>query len=475
MARSDLKPRVIQSTLGDAVTPHFKDAILDELAEIANVAQFVSFSPGKDPQLRYARVRGVDVVPRTLKQAVETLMARAADHSVNVRSFDPAQPKANPLKYGLTRPQQVAYWVRRLASQGLYTIVNETIDVKDGGVSGVAFGGIMEFGPGDTPRIVEKAGTASLPLDVGLRLLTMVYGFSPDLDFPTDARVEFSIHPLRRGVRQTHTIIWELERIGDVALGAELAWPNLFSRHIGDKTFGLLVAEAIGLDVPETIVMSRNVAPFRFGKRTGTGERWLRTSPTVQTPGKFTTQRGWIDPFKLMRKEDRTGNLIAAVLDQEGVDARYSGALVADPLGRLTIEGVAGYGDSFMKGKAAPERLPDTVIRRVTSVFDTAVHRLGPVRFEWVMDDQSVWVVQLHRGATASSGRTIYPGTVSVEYPFEVQQGLEALRQLVGRLPAGQNHGVVLIGRVGVTSHFGDILRRARVPSRIEDSPSLDS
>jgi hypothetical protein len=474
MAHSELKPRVMQSALGGAVTSHFKDAILDELADIANVAQFVSFSPGKDPQLRFARVRGVDVVPRPLKQAIETLMARTADNSVNVRSFDPAQPKANPLKYGLKRPAQVAYWVRRLARQGLHTIVNETIDVKDGGVSGVAFGGIMEFGPGDTPRIVERAGTASLPLDVGLRMLKTVYGFSPDLDFPTDVRVEFSIHPLRRGVREAHTIIWELERIGDLALGAEFAWPNVFSRHIGDKTFGLLVAEAIGLNVPETIVVSRNVAPFRFGKRTGTGERWLRTSPTEQTPGKFTTQRGWVDPFKLMRKEDRTGKLIASVLDQEGVDAQYSGAAVAGQLGRVTIEGVAGYGDSFMKGEAAPERLPDAVIDRVTSVFEAAVHRLGPVRFEWVMDDQSIWVVQLHRGATATSGRTIYPGTPSVEHRFEVRQGLEALRELVGRLPAGKNHGVVLIGSVGVTSHFGDILRRAGVPSRIEDSPSPD-
>src|SRR5207302_9548693 len=130
----------------------------------------------------------------------QALIERSADHSVNVRSFDPAQPKANPFKYGLTTLNRVLYWVRRLAAQGLYTIVNETIDVNDGGISGVSYGGILEFGPGDTPRIVEREGTASLPREMGMRILSTIYGFTPELNFPSDERVEFSIHPLRRGV-----------------------------------------------------------------------------------------------------------------------------------------------------------------------------------------------------------------------------------------------------------------------------------
>ena len=447
---------------------HFKDAVLDQLAEVANVAQFVSFSPGSKPQLRYARIRGLASVPRSLPEAITVLIERATDHSVNVRSFDPAQPKANPFKYGLKSLNSVLYWVRRLAAQGLYTIVNETIDVNDGGVSGVSYAGILEFGPGDTPRIVEREGTVSAPREMGLRILSTVYGFTPDLDFPSDVRVEFSIHPLRRGVRHGHTIIWELEKSGDIELQASLVWPNLFSRRLGDKTFGLLVADAIGLDVPETTVVCRNVAPFRFGKRTGTDERWIRTSPAVQTPGKFTTRRGWIDPFKLMSREDRNGRFIASILDQEGVDARYSGAAIAGLDSTLTIEGVAGYGDAFMQGEVAPQQLPHQVMARVTAVFNAAMQHLGPVRFEWVADDRRVWIVQLHRGATSTSGGTLYPGTPSLEHRFTIELGLEALRKLIDELPSGQNHGVVLVGNVGVTSHFGDLLRRARIPSRVE-------
>jgi hypothetical protein len=53
-------------------------------------------------------------------------------------------------------------------------------------------------------------------------------------------------------------------------------------------------------------------------------------------------------------------------------------------------------------------------------------------------------------------------------YPFEVSDGIEALRELIGRV-RGTGEGIVLVGRVGVTSHLGDLLRRAQIPSRIEE------
>ncbi len=448
-------------------TLHFKDAILDELAKVANVAQFVSFSPGEEPRLRYARVSGIAEAPLSVPDAVRAVLEHSVEHSVNVRSFHPRQPKANEFIYGLTETDAVTSNVRRLARQGLYTIVNETIDVNDGGVSGVSYARILEFGPGDTPRIVEKAGTVSLPYDMGMRVLTTVYGFSPDLPYPPEMRVEFSIHPLRRGVRQSHTIIWELEKAGDLQLDANPVWPNLFSRHVGDKVFGLLVADAIGLPVPETTVVCRKVATFRFGNPTGTNERWIRTSPAVQTPGKFTTKRGWSDPYALMAREDPHGQLIASVLDQEGVDAQYSGAAVPGPNGELTIEGVAGFGDAFMVGEAAPENLPRSVLKKVTSTYEIAATDLGPVRFEWVMDNRRVWIVQLHRGTTLTSGGTIYPGNPRVWREFHVERGLDGLRALIDELPQGEEAGVILIGQVGVTSHFGDLLRRARIPARL--------
>jgi len=314
---------------------------------------------------------------------------------------------------------------------------------------------------------VEKPGTVSLSRDMGLHVLKTVYGFQVDLPYPSQVRVEFSIHPLRRGVRQAHTIVWELETSSNVKLRPDLVWPNLFSRHVGDKTFGLVIADAIGLPVPDTTVVCRRVAPFRFGRRTGTGERWIRTSPAEQAPGQFTTKRGWIDPFLLLSNEDTEG-YISAVLDQEGVDARYSGAVITGPDGMPVIEGVAGYGEAFMQGHTAPQDLPPSVIRKVEVTFEAAKKQLGPVRFEWVLDDLHVWIVQLHRGVTMTTGGTIYPGKPTVEHRFRVDEGLDALRSLIDELPRGKRHGVVVIGHVGVTSHFGDLLRRARIPSRVE-------
>jgi hypothetical protein len=61
----------------------------------------------------------------------------------------------------------------------------------------------------------------------------------------------------------------------------------------------------------------------------------------------------------------------------------------------------------------------------------------------------------------------IYPGDPLSEHRFHVGKGLEALRALIEQVE-GTGEGIVLVGRVGVTSHLGDVLRRARIPSRIE-------
>lgn len=443
--------------------PHFKDEILDQLADVANVAQFVSFAP--DLTVRFVRVhKALTEPPGDVDAAVRALLDDVP--SVNVRSFKPEQPKSHDFIYGLTDETEVVAEVRRLATQGLYTIINETIDIHDGGVSGVAYGGVIEFAPDDTPRCVEKPGTASLPLNEGLHMLETVYGFKPALDYAAGTRVEFSLHPLRGGIRREHTIVWELERGDEIALTAEVAWPNRFSRFLGDKTFGLLVADAIGLRVPRTLVVSRRVPPFEFGAPTGTADKWTRTAPVEQVPGRFTTQLGWTDPFELLRNEDPGGSSLAAVLAQEGVDASWSGAAVTTPERAMT-EGVRGTGESFMQGLVGPEELPPQVVEEVESVIEAATTRLGPVRMEWVHDGQFVWVVQLHSGGAPTAGQVVYPGRATVEHRFPVDQGLEALRALVEEV-RGSGEGIVLVGSVGVTSHFGDVLRRAKVPARIE-------
>lgn len=453
--------------------PLFKDAVLDRLARRANVAQFISFGP--DLRQRFARVFGYSANQRfpDLPAAAAALLQSSGERSVNVRSFDPVTPKSREFVYGLKTVDEITRNVQRLAAAGLYTIANETIDVNDGGVSGVALGDVIEFAPGDTPRAVEKPGTAALPRKAALELLSTVYGFTPDVArYGPKARVEFSIHPLRRGFRQDHTVIWELETVGVARTRAEVRWPNRFSRYIGDKAFGLLIADLHGLPVPKTTVITRTIAPFTFGKSTTSGEVWIRTCPRVQVPGKYTTHRGWLDPFELMSKEDPDGTKLASVLAQEGVDATYSGAVLArgrqnGSRAAITIEGTQGFGDEFMIGRKKRTTLPKSVQARVRDLYDRAARELGPVRFEWVQDRAHTWIVQFHRGASPSNGRTIFPGKPSRFRPFHVENGLEPLRALIDELE-GTNEGIVLIGDVGVTSHFGDVLRRAQVPSYIE-------
>lgn len=455
---------------------HFKDAILDRLAESANVAQFISFAPDGALSQRYCRIHGYSPNAQfdSTKAAVSALFAGAPEHSVNVRSFDPKQPKANEFIYGLSSVDAVITNLRRLSTAGFYTIVNETVDVADGGVSGVVYGNVLEFAPGDTPRCVEKPGTASFPRDLGQVILELVYGFRPSFSYALEARVEFSLHPIRRGVRREHTIIWEIEDLEKPHFLADLRWPNRFSRLVGDKAFGLLIAAALGLRVPATTVFGRGLAPFGFGSSTGTGETWIRTCPPEPVPGRYTTHHGWLDPFTLLKAEDESGSGIASVLAQEGVESAFSGAVVTDPDGRPVIEGVSGTGERFMLGRDAAQPLPPDVIGSVTEVFNQATQHLGAVGFEWVFDADKgiVWVVQLHQGIGTAGGGVLYPGTATADHIFNVEDGLEALRGLAASLK-GTGEGIVLVGDVGITSHFGDVLRKAKIPSRIERNKTI--
>jgi len=378
---------------------HLKDDVLARLATTRNVAQFVSFGPGADPPVRHAWIHDIEerARPGSVDEAIARLFSSSAESSVNVRSFRAGQPKSQEFIYGLTSQLEAIAAVRRLASTGLYTIANETVDVMDGGVSGVSYAGVLEFAPEDTPRCVEKPGTALLPRTLGLGLLESVYGFAPELPDDESLRVEFSIHPLRRGFRQGHTIIWEEEGGEPLRLPAPVTWPNRFSRFLGDKTYGLLIADAIGLDVPDTTALSRKVAPFRLGRRTSSGEHWIRTAPTEQIPGRFTTERGWRDPFQLLASEDPDGEVIASVLSQEGVEAAYSGAAAPVDGENLVVEGTSGRGEDFMQGARPPEALPSDVVADVEDAYARTARHLGAIRFEWVHDGARVWRKSLDR------------------------------------------------------------------------------
>jgi hypothetical protein len=445
-----------------------KDRSLDELARVGNVAQFVSFVPegGRFVQ-QFSRVAGFapNHVFSDAREALDSLLAAGPDQTINLRSFTPDSPRSRDFHYGISKVDEALAIAISLSREGLFIIANETVDVSDGGVSGVVQGGVIEFAPDDTPRCVEKQGTASLPVSVGLRVLRSVYGFVPDIVDAGRGRVEFSIHPKPRGWRRTHTLMWEYEASDSPPASASFTWPNRFSRHIGDKAFGLLVADAINLPVPSTTVLARRVAPFSFGTPTGSLEVWTRTCPTEQEPGRFSTVKGWVDPFKLLSQEDPDNRSIASVLSQSAVKARFSGAVITDREGNAVVEGARGEGDRFMLGQRPPEDLPADIVGDVRRLYSEAAEALGAVRFEWVHDGERVWIVQLHKGGTTSAAATLVPGEPSKWAVFKASLGLEELRHFLADLPA--DVGVRIEGEVGLTSHFADLLRKTKRPARI--------
>lgn len=446
-----------------------KDKSLDTLAQAGNVAQFISFFPmsGGAFSQSYSRVFGYALNHHfsDVQEGLAALLAASVDASLNLRSYAPDSPRSREFVYGIRDVREALAGLTRLISSGLFVIANETIDINDGGVSGVVQGGIMEFAPDDTPRCVEKPGVASLPLPWALDLLTKVYGFRPELEMQGQGRLEFSIHPRPRGWKNSHTLCWEWEPENTATAAASMNWPNRFSRHIGDKAFGLLMAELVGANVPATNVIGRRVAPFTFGKPTGSHEVWTRTCPHEPEPGRYTTLKGWTDPFKLMSAEDPNHTSIASVICQAAVPAVYSGAAIVTIDGTLLVEGRSGEGDGLMLGLDHPEELPSAVAKQIDEVYGMLSRSLGPVRFEWVYDGQTVWVVQLHRGATQTSHAVLVPGEAAHWLTFEAAEGLEALRTFLHDMPA--DAGVKIEGEIGLTSHLADLVRKAKRPARL--------
>lgn len=205
-------------------------------------------------------------------------------------------------------------------------------------------------------------------------------------------------------------------------------------------------------------MISRRVKPFSFGQDTGSQEVWTRTCPREQEPGRFTTAKGWLDPFALLAAEDPHSMSISSVLSQAAVPARFSGAAITDSEGTPIFEGIAGEGDAFMLGKKSPERIPHSILEEIAETYRSARRKLGPVRFEWVHDGAQVWIVQLHRGGTSSVAATLVPGEASRWEVFEASKGLEELRRLIHSLPG--DVGVRIKGEIGLTSHFADLLRK---------------
>ena len=54
---------------------------------------------------------------------------------------------------------------------------------------------------------------------------------------------------------------------------------------------------------------------------------------------------------------------------------------------------------------------------------------------------------------------------------FHVEDGLEALRERVKSLKPGV--GIELVGKIGITSHFGDVWRNAHIPSKLSTEKKI--
>ncbi|AKL94976.1 hypothetical protein CACET_c15270 [Clostridium aceticum] len=447
--------------------------------KIANIAQFISFEPNTNLVPKHVHINGFqNEKVNTTEKVIEELILSAPSKSVNIRSFSPEAMKGNRLVFNKTIKEIdcIMNTVKENSLDGKHSIINENININDGGVSGVALGDVIEFSPEDTPKCVDKEGVCSLPRTIALKILRTVYGFTPDINFDTNYRIEFSIHPSRQGVNRQHTIIWEYEYYENINSNSRIFWPNRFSKFIGDKVFGLLIADVFGLPVPKTTVISRKIAPFSFGVETGLKEKWIRTCPIKKEPGKYYTGLNWTDPFELMRVEEAKGveeiNL-ASILSQDAVEAVFSGAsfVRADEKNDL-IEGVAGKGDKFMVGERNKEILPIHVINAVKNLNDQIrIHynKLGHVSIEWVYDGVNVWVVQLNqlivnneRGTDGQ--RVIVDGNPSYYEKVSVKDGLDHLREKI-ELYKDKNIGIELVGNIGITSHFGDLLRISNIPS----------
>lgn len=451
----------------------FKDETLDQLATTANVAHFVSFAPFTLQQ-RFARLAGYPANHHfaTPREAIAALFAISRNGQVNVRSFRPEAPEGNPFRMGLTRVDDVLDLLTQWGQdKGLHTIVNEMIDTNDGGVSGVAYRGLLEFAPGATPRVVddETVERCQLPLALGRDVLRTVYGASLPIDEFVGARVELSVHPGRRGWAHEQWIAWQLERRPMAPISRAIRWPHRFSRLIGDKTFGLLLAHHSGFLVPRSTVYlaQSRLFPFQFGSATGTSEIWTRPAPTEKYPGYYPTVRGWVDPtaffnvwpaYLTNRRTETPSHPMAAVLVQEGVGAQYSGRAGTRD-GQLSVAGVHGYGDAFMQGDEAAGTLPPRVLQAVVELYMQLTLVFGEVEIEWVYDGVETWIVQLGPSIDRKP-----PPAPRGWIRFNYRRGaLEEFRSRVVEA-SRQGVGIVVIGNVDALSHAGEIADLAGVP-----------
>ena len=512
----------------DSDTLMDKDISLAAMAEQGiNVAQFASFFPeSNNGTIRFIRTRScsMDYPKMPIEEVVDILMQTAIDKTLNIRTFTPTNHQGNPFIYGIASADEVVAKIKELRAAGYYVIVHETIDVNDGGLSGVISHGYVECAPGYTPRLVENCpgGAAVFTTEEFSRVLDVIYGgmvgfewekFTNEVDTEHD-RIEFSIHPRRLGLFAKNYLAWEVaaekwdSNIADTLRSKTKQWPNALSRLIGDKAYGLLMADTalrllpmpaslVGrLAIPKTTVFCKHsaIGIFQFGDNTGTKNAWTRTCPKEQIPGKYPTFRQWTDPYRLLFDDTLSGGELASCIVQDEVAATYSGAAFVNTKDELVFEYVDGHGDDFMQGSSAPRhqvtlqpgllslpypapRLSDDeslfhfilpiIWKEINFVLRKPQSEVVKFRMEWAFDGHTFWILQFHVGDTGSCDNVIVSGEPERWVDFSCEHGLEALRSLISEIK-NTNCGICIIGNVGMTSHIADVCRKAKIPSIIK-------
>ena len=450
------------------MVPCMKDKFIGETTN--NVARFFSLHPLG--LLRYSAGMGPML---DLRSSLTELKETASDGCFGIRSFLDGKPSGNPLFLHLNDEDKGVEIIESLQAKGYYTIVSESLDEKVTPLfSGVILGDRMELGFGTTPRCVDDPNirTAVLPLKLGKSIINTVFGAELPLFKPRD-RVEFTVTGTPVGALEQRHIVWEVSEEEATMTNTEIGiWPNHVSEAIGDKCYGLLVANAMGFNVPFTTAFVPNMQPFSFGRPKDTGTVYTRTCPATKSPGHYPSQRGYHNPlYALKHPESLDENFVqsqhvpplASMIVQQEVVAAYAGVCIFNTDQPMRVEGTKGYGDNFMLGDSHDD-MPAEVTTKVEAIGLSLLQNIGNGEIEWVMhQDGTLFVVQLckHKNVVLPTPEDF------VEFAYKGHSDLERFREFC------HNHdnskGIVVTGGASELSHVGQIAKQYQIKAIFKD------
>jgi hypothetical protein len=540
-----------------------KDERLFYLSDKYNVARFISIGP--DGLLRYlvssTAIPGIETYRKTKRMIYPTestdFQSTAAVYkcsssnidaflstleqegvkAVNIRSFRKDQEQGNPFVFYLPITDTVRIYSElcKLVDAGYYCILHEWLDTDDGGLSGCIYqNNTVTIAPGLTPRDMEtEPNLAHLKLDspIVAHLEKQLQFSMEDMDFNPAKRYEFSVHTQPVGHKQEQVIVWEIsDTTTTEKFPTHHIWPSHLSRHIGDKLYGLLVAQDVHIDLTLPTI---SIDVIDFLKDTQNNESlnsmtsWsspkiiLRPCPPEQLPGELDSivlpndaniYQELMTYFKNVDTTDvdavvenyKQKNLKTFII-QPYEPVAYSGAYYSiGPYKNgydIYVEGVQGHGNKFMVNEEDPEVLPDNLTKAVRNIGNKLNDKLKlPTRGEWIakVDEKGnyhVQLVQLHIAHDICDYDTyqdldmcvryIYKGSLyedteedkNIYLQWSASDGLDKLRYLVKTIVAIQDAvkftdntvalGIEIKGYIGLTTHAADILRKYQIISKM--------